>query len=233
MSFLIGLLMISGLAQAADPANCPDRVEVQDNTQIQLLWSPFTETCFLSLVPYDAYIDLLYRDYLFITDGLFMVFNSYGAGNDESTLTGAREFYMFPRPNPELSYRWIPDLKQLEVTHVTGDKFLFDTRKARLLSITRAQVTVADEVLPDNKGGVEISNFQGLLLDVGFKKGSAASGNPNGTAVMKDGVGNTCSVKNNEIFVYNSTGDNAVKFTDKELNTFLKKRCPRLKLPSL
>src|SRR3989338_6814810 len=42
--------------------------------------------------------DLIYKAYGFFSDGMLMVFNSYGDGEDSNpNLTSAREFYFFPR----------------------------------------------------------------------------------------------------------------------------------------
>ncbi|WP_415063620.1 hypothetical protein [Bdellovibrio sp.] len=231
MSFLFGLLMMVSSVYAADPTTCPDIVERQDNTQVQMIWSDATNSCFFSVHPMDGYVDLVYRDFLFSTEGLFMVFNSYGPG-DESQTTAAREFFMFPRPLSDIKFKWNFDAQELEVTHVTGDKFIFDTRKARLKSISgAASVKVADYVEPGNRGGVEITNYQGLLLDGGFKIGSAPTGNASNSSVMKDSVGKTCSIRNSELFKYTSDGDVIFKYSENTFPAFIKKRCPQLKAP--
>lgn len=230
MSVLFSLLMWVGFAHAQDPANCPYIVERQEGTQIQQIWSEGSQSCFFSVYPLDAYYDLVYRDHLFTSEGMFMVFNSYGQG-PESETTGAREFFFLPRPQTQFVFNWNFDAKELEVTHVSGDKFIFDSRKARLKSISRAQVTVADEVNKLNKGGIEINQYQGLLLDGGFKIGSAPTSVSSGTSVFKDGVGSQCSVKNHEVFKYTSDGDVIFKYSDNTLPGFLQKRCPKLKMP--
>ncbi|MEK2647257.1 hypothetical protein [Bdellovibrio sp. BCCA] len=230
MSFLIGLLMMTGVARAVDSAKCPDIVERRDGTQIQQIWSSSTESCFFSIHPLDGYVDLTYRDYMLGNDGLFMVFNSFGPG-DESKTTAAREFFMFPRASEAYSYKWDDNARELEVTHVTGDKFVFDTKKARLKSVTRANVKVADYIEPNNRGGVEVSNFQGLLVDSGFRVGNSPTSNSNGSSLIKDAAGKSCTVKNYELFKYTSDGDVIFKFDDKALSAFLQKRCSQLKFP--
>lgn len=228
MSWIFGLLMISGWAHAEDPATCPYFVERQEGTQIQQLWSEGSQSCFFSVTPLNAYVDLIYRDHLLTSDGLFMVFNSYGEG-PESETTAAREFYLFPRVAKQFFHRWDTDKKELEITHVTGDKLVFDSRKARLKSMTRAQVTVANDVEVGNRGGVEISNYQGLLLDGGFRVGSSPTTDPRGRSIIKDKSGGQCSVSNKEVFRYTSDGDVIFKFSDSEFLTFLKQRCQKLK----
>lgn len=230
MSLVFGFLMMVGLAHAQTPADCPDAVERREGTQIQQQWSDGSQTCFLSVSPLDGYVDLTYRDHLFTSDGLFMVFNSFGQGPDSGT-TAAREFYMFPRTQSKMTYSWDDDEKELTVTHITGDKFVFDSRKARLKSMSRAQVTVADYVEPQNRGGIEITNYQALLLDGGFQMGNAPTADPNGKSKFIDAKGVSCQIGNREIFKYTSDGDVILKHSDKSLWTLLKSRCPKLKLP--
>lgn len=230
MSVLFSLLMLLGFAHAQGPESCPDIIERQEGTQIHQTWSEGSQTCFFSVSPLDAYYDLIYRDHLFTSDGLFMVFNSYGPGAESET-TGAREFYFLPRPLSQFVFIWNFDAKELEVTHVSGDKFIFDARKARLKTISRAQVTVADEVNKINKGGIEITRYQGLLLDGGFKMGSAPTSVANANSVIKDSSGASCRVKNQEVFKYTSDGDVIFRFSDTTLPGFLKNRCPQLKKP--
>ncbi len=159
-----------------------------------------------------------------------MVFNSYGPG-DESQTTSAREFYLFPRVKENFSYTWNDSINELEFINVTGDKIIFDSRKGRLKSISGGNVTVADYIEPTNRGGIEITNYKGLILDGGFKIGSAPTGDSSGTSTMTDVLGNTCKLKNTEVFTYSSNGDVIFKFTDKALATYLKTRCKNLKLP--
>lgn len=230
MSFLLGLFLTLNFAQAATEQDCPDLVERRDEIQFQQVWSSDTQSCFFSVTPRDAFVDLVYRDYLFSSSGLFMVFNSYGPG-DEAQTTAAREFYMFPRSNGGYQYAWDDENRELKVMHVTGDTFTFSYKKAKLKSISRAQVIVSDDVLATNKGGVEITNYGGLLFDGGFKLGSSPTGNATGLSKFTDATGKSCSVRNKEVFDYLSTGDIQFRYTDSELASFLKTRCPGLQFP--
>lgn len=228
MNLLLNLLAFLNISNAAE-IDCPYFVERVDGTQIQQLWSASSNSCFFSISPRDAYVDLIYRDYMLTSDGLFMVFNSYGEG-DESRTTAAREFYTFPRLNYEkgFTHRWDREKDELIVTSVTGDRFVFEVKKAHLKSIERARVVVADYVEPKNRGGVEIYNFQGLLLDGGFAMGRAPTSSASGSSVFTDKNGKTCKVTNREVFKYTSTGDIIFKFDDPSLKKFLQTRCPSL-----
>lgn len=230
MSFLVALLTTLSLSQAAEPPECTDIVERSEGTQVQRIWTESSQSCSLSIHPMEAYYDMIYRDYSFSSDGLFQVFNSFGMGDDSSD-TGAREFFMFPRPNKFVSHRWDYDNKRLIVTNITGDEFVFDTRKARLMSISRGVVKVANNVERTNKGGVEFENYPGVILDGGWAFGSSPTGRRNGSSIFTDSKGKKCTVKNSDIFKYTSSGDVIFKYaSDSSLKNFLTARCPALSL---
>ncbi|MBI5203132.1 MAG: hypothetical protein HY925_16195 [Elusimicrobia bacterium] len=155
---------------------------------------------------------MVYRDYAFFSDGMLMVFNSYGDGEDTRRFTSAREFYFFPRANaPDVDLD--PAAPSVVVTMANGDRVTFNTDDAQIASVGR--------------GGVEFPSYNGLMLDVGFRMGELPSGLPNGDATFRSAYGQTCTVKNKELFTY-ASGDRALKMTDAELSLWLKTRCPGL-----
>ncbi|QDK37838.1 hypothetical protein [Bdellovibrio sp. NC01] len=226
-SILLLALPMTSFAQQAPSQNCPDVVDRRGSIQLQQMASGDNKKCYISIHNFKQN-ELVYRDYMFTNDGGFMVFNSFGNG-PEDEFTGAREFMMFPRPVAQ-SYKWNDDARRLEVTDVTGTTYSFDYEDAELKSSDKATVKVASEVADSNKGGVEISKFQGLLMDSGFTKGHAPTSSKNGISVFTDKTGKTCKVKNSSVFNYTSDGDNNFKFDDKALVTFLKANCPKLTL---
>ncbi len=230
MSFIISLLATLTLTQAAEPVECSYIVERSEGTQLQRIWTDSTQTCTLSIHPMEAYYDMIYRDYSFSNDGMFQVFNSFGPGEDSSD-TGAREFFLFPRSQSYVTHTWDTTNQRLIVVNVTGDEFVFDTRKARLMSISRGVVKVASAVEPKNRGGVEFEKFPGVILDGGFSLGASPTGKKNNSSVFQDAKGKKCSVKNSEIFKYTSSGDAVFKYrSDSSLKTFLQGRCAGLSL---
>lgn len=226
-SVLLTLIPLSSFA-AFDPATCPDKVERRGSIQIQQTVSGDNNGCFLSVHNFKQ-DGMVYRDFLFTTDGEFMVFNSFGNG-PEDQFTGAREYYMFPRTAKGITYNWNDDTRHLDVTDMTGAVYSFDYEDSSVTSISKAQVKTAPDVVDTNKGGVEITKFQGLLLDGGFAKGHAPTGVADNSSTFTDKNGKTCKVKNSSIFKYTSDGDNSFKFDDKGLATFLKANCPKLSL---
>lgn len=220
------LLLLGSSQSFATMAGCADKYEILDGTTIQTT-SGNTE-CFISIHPRNTY-NLTYRDFLFDNVGLFMVFNSYGSGpNSEST--GARDYYFFPRKTKTLSYQYDAATKQLSVQSPSGKVFVFDTEKTILLSISNTTFVTDYSINPHNKGGIEITQNDGLYLDLGFQRGESPSQNPNRKITFKDGKQNNCLVKNSSVFNYTQDLDVIFKYDDSQLSKFLKRACSNLKL---
>ncbi len=180
--------------------------------------------CFVSIDPENT-MSMVYRDYAFFSDGMMMVFNSYGP-QEGPTMTSAREYYFFPRSG-------LPLLKMdakagtVAVIMADGGRATFTAPTAQIAALDRGDVTVSPSLARSARGGVEITHYRGLLLDAGFRLGELPSGLPNGQSTFYTAAGQTCTVTNSEIFAY-SGYDNSFKFNDAALSAFLKKRCPAL-----
>ncbi|MDE2491173.1 MAG: hypothetical protein KGM24_10015 [Elusimicrobia bacterium] len=180
-------------------------------------------TCFVSIHPMNA--DMVYRDYAVFSDGMLMVFSSYGAGEGPD-MTSARSFYFFPR-------RGLPRLETdkaagtVRVVMADGGVATFDPATAQIAGLDRGAVTVSPRIARDDDGGVEIPEYRGLMLDAGFRLGELPAGRPNAASTFRSAEGQTCTVTNSEIFAYKS-GNPVLKFDDAGLSAFLKTRCPGL-----
>lgn len=209
--------------------NCEEVLERRDNTKI----STFTNStggCYMSVMPFNVK-NMTYRDYLFDEKGLMMIFVSYGDGPD-SEMTGAREYYLFPRVQSIPHSFWQAD-NRLLVRHPSGTEFVFESNTGDLGSMSPGQVEVDPFFDPSRKAGIEIKKFEGILLDVGFTMGRSPSSQSGRSSQFKDSSGNTCTVKNTEVFKYTRGGDSSFKFLDdKSLQSFLKSRCPRILWPT-
>lgn len=182
------------------------------------------ETCYLSVNPADVN-HMVYRSFLFSNFGALMVFNSYGDGNG-SQYTGARLYYFFPRvqmPNLIVGNNNVVTIS----TSTPSVQLDFDSQTAKAVYISGGEITEAQEIRPDNKGGVEIDKVNALMLDVGYKAGADPATDLNANSVFKDHLGNSCQVKNNEVFKMNGD-DVEIKFDDAELKKILATRCPTL-----
>jgi hypothetical protein len=236
ITVLLAATWSAGVAHAAPldrgefPTQCTDSDVVVQNAKASSSWDPQAQSCLLGIDPQDA-LSLIYRSYLFNEQGLLMVFNSYGDGPD-SQMTGARDFYFFPRR--QMPVFRDPGNGTIEVRLPNGDQAVFSGKDASIVSMGRADVKVAPEVSPDNRGGVELTLRQGIVLDCGFAIGNQPETRPQGSSVFKDAKGHSCTVKNNEVFSYFSDGNIAIRFkTDHELSIYLQTRCPELDISSL
>ncbi len=171
--------------------------------------------------------NLIYRSYTFFSDGLMMVFSSYGDGEDSNpNLTSAREFFFFPRTGA-LALDMDRAAGAVSVVMSNGGRVHIDPATAQIRSFDRGAVTVSPRIDPAERGGVEIASYSGLVLDAGFRMGESPSGRPNADSTFRDAQGRTCTIKNNELFAY-ANGDHELKFTDAELSAWLRTRCPKL-----
>ncbi|MBI2386803.1 MAG: hypothetical protein HYV14_12410 [Elusimicrobia bacterium] len=171
--------------------------------------------------------DLIYRSYGFFSNGLLMVFNSYGDGEDNNpNLTSAREFYFFPRTGA-LSLEMDKTAGTVSVVMADGGRVVIDPATSQIASLDRGSVVVAPRIDPADRGGVEITSYQGLMLDAGFRMGESPAGRPKADSTFRDAFGHLCTVKNTEIFAY-ANGDHELKHTDAQLSAFLKTRCPNI-----
>jgi hypothetical protein len=208
---------------------CTTGIYAADQIEIQSNWDATAKSCTVSVNPQDAE-NLIYRSFLWDETGLFMVFNSYGSGPDD-TMTGARDFYLFPRKGLPAFREAQPGV--IELRSASGEIFQFATQNEALTGLEGGDVSVSSSIATSNAGGVEITQFQGVLLDCGFELGNQPETNMNGTSTFRDPQGNKCTVTNSEVF--QMSGENPIlKYsTDAALATFLKTRCPSLNVVDL
>ena len=181
--------------------------------------------CFISITPVDTN-GLVYRSYGIFSDGMLLVFNSFGDSEDTAKDTGAREFYFFPRAQaPVLSID--ASAPSVSATLPDGGTLTFDPATAQPSATDRGSVKAAAKVDRANKGGVEFPAYSGLMLDAGFRMGELPSMRPGAESVFRDANGRTCPVKNSEVFTYGG-GDRSFRFDDAGLKAFLAGRCPAL-----
>jgi hypothetical protein len=223
---VISLLILASPQVFAAPG-CLDKFEVFDNTSVQMLPNKKTG-CFLTVSPRTTQ-GLVYRSFLFDNTGLFMIFDSLGNG-PESEATASRELYFFPRKTNEVSYRYDSPTQSLRVKTPSGKVFVFNTKKAILVSATNSTLAIDYEVNGKNNGGLEIIKNDAFYLDLGYKIGQSPSQDPKDSISFKDTKNNSCIVKNSDVFNYTSDQDVIFKYEDAQLIRFLKTSCPHLKL---
>jgi hypothetical protein len=227
MSICVSLCLLGPSVHAADePEECDSYLRRIKNIQLHRDFSS-DGLSYFAVHPYDS-DGLVYRDFLTNPSGLFMVYNSYGEGPD-SDMTGAREFYFFPRVKKCIDYTVDPETQKIKVHLANGDYFVFDQDTASIEGAENGTVEVSKNVNTYNNGGVEFSSYGGLMLDVGFALGSVPSDNQTGNSIFRDEYGTTCNVRNTSIFMY-SNNQASFKFSDRQLKNFLSKKCPQLRV---
>lgn len=223
---LATLLVFAKPTQASEfvGGKCERILTHSENIQVGRFWYPDAQRCYMDIHPMDV-TEQIYRDYLFTNEGQLMVFNSYGDG-EISKSTGARVYYLFPRKYdyPDVAFE---ENRDVTVRLISGHLVRYDATTMKIASVSGLQFTEDKRIRNDNKGGVELSPTQGLLLDIGFAIGKSPGDDPNQVVQFKDFKGNTCRVKNKDVFNY-KTEDPVFKFTDAELQVFLKKSCPKI-----
>lgn len=226
MNIILAFLFTTQLWAAQDPTDCPETVERRASLQVQVLPSAVTGACYLSVKNWKD-LDMVYRSYIISSEGEVMIFSSFGPGDDDS-LSGAREYYFFPRPQAVPRFVWNDSQNRLEVATTSGSRLYFDYVTGEITGMDKAQLKVSSDITPKNQGGFEVVSYRGLSLDAGFKVAGAPSGDRHNYSTFRDDQGRTCRVRNDEIFKYYKDDDVLLKFTDSELSGFLKKRCPGL-----
>lgn len=179
--------------------------------------------CFVTTVPMIGYH---YRSPKFHSEGRFMIFNSY---ENESASDGARSFFLFPRTR-------LPFLEEKDdhiVFHSATDgiALLYAKEGYKILGMTGGDLIQDPKIHPNNKGGIEIRNVQALVLDTGFLLHEDPTSEPNRTAHFIDMKGNRCAVKIRDVFRYENVDNPRFKFTDAQLKTYLKTKCPKIVVP--
>lgn len=225
------LLIIFLSAQSATAeftrAKCQDVLTGNDVIQVSRNWNATTRLCYISVHPRDV-VDLKYRDYYFDNTGFFMVFNSYGAG-DESKTAGARGFYVLPKILEYPDYSFEPN-NDVIVKMVSGHEFRISGKDFSVVSLSDG--TFSEKPLsPKNEGGIEIALKKGYWLDSGFRLGGLRLQNPNNkTKVQSANSTGSCSLVNKYFLNYSQDGDFVLKYTGPTLTEALQKKCPQIKL---
>lgn len=187
------------MAQEELLQNCPDVVQSFSNIQIQQLFSSSGKRCYLRIHPRDAVNDLIYRDYLLTNDGLFLVFNSFSK-DFSNTSDGAREFFFYQQTFNGFS--WLVEDSSLILNGFGKKIFKFSLKTAQLESLSDAVIQVADKVIPENRGGVEILQNAEPFIDAGFQLGQPPSSNRKNKSVLRNSKNDVCTLLNTRIFDY-------------------------------
>jgi len=228
VTFTIFFSAIQGFASPnnSDLADfCPRRLESYGNLQIQQTLSQDKTLCFLGFHPRDAYLTLIYRDYLLISDGSLLVFNSLSP-DEGPTSHGAREFFLYQ--DSFSGYSWTLSGNTLEVKGWAGKTLKVSIDTAQLLEVQGAQIKVDPEVHPRNQGGFEILISDFFFVDAGFKLGGAPSVDRKRSSTLQNSKGEKCQLPNSQVF---DVVDEVTNLKSKtELQAAAQRRCPTFRV---
>lgn len=233
--FLVALGVVgtaSGLQAVTSTAPCPEQAVHQGRISARV-YQMKSGQCLISVNDQES-VDV-YRSYSISSSGLFMVFNAFEMWGGTKESDGSRAYFFFPRKHAP-SFVEVPK-KGIRVHTVSGQEILFSGKTARIASMHGAKFSEDPEVIPDNRGGVELHSFQGIVLDTGWQLGDVGYSRKNRkrSSTFMDSQGRRCAVINQEIFAYD-TGKAEVELkheTDAELAEFLSEKCPELDLSPL
>lgn len=219
--FLAVSLFLS-LAQAKTTAyECPATGEEKFGTTVIRTFYADIGLCSISISPRNAWQSLTYRDYSISSDGLFMVFNAYGSSGDFAV----RSYFLFPRVNEHITYRWDSSAKELIVTGVTGDEYVFDANTAQIKAVSGAKKMIVGPVSRKNRAGVEFQGYRGQILDVGYATGKDPSQDREGLSKYVQGA-KSCQIRNSAVFNYLADGDVQFKFEkDQNFKAVIQAQC--------
>ncbi|MFM6929260.1 MAG: hypothetical protein ACKOX6_12410 [Bdellovibrio sp.] len=219
--FILSALFVITAKAKTTAQECPRSSEEKYGTIVIRTFYPDVGLCSIGISPKDGWQSLTYRDFSISSDGLFMVFNSYGNSGDFSV----RDFMLFPRVSENVNYKWNDATRELIVTGVSNDTYTFNADTAQIKSISGAKKVTVGPVSHNNRGGVEILGYKGQILDIGYTAGQDPSQNKEGLSKYTSGT-SSCRIKNSAIFTYLNNGDIQFKFeSDKAFLPVIKNQC--------
>lgn len=178
------------------------------------------------------------RSFSFNKEGMVMVFVGSNDYDRMSKSTGSHTYRLLPfRESVQPTFTRVDD-NTIEGMSPYGYKVTFSAESGDVSAIEGFTVTTTplehfDEMVK-KKGGVEIKPEKGfLLIDYGWMTGSSAHAKIWSSPVVYDGMGNKCQIKNSDLAVQDPKDPDEVilKYkTNEDMEKFLKKRCPALRL---
>lgn len=217
---LTGLMGIFSTGPA--PSACPKGQIVQND--VSYYHGSFSSgECWLSYSKAKG-STMNYRSVLFTSDGSIMVFNSFD--ESDGVAHGSRVFTTFPRDRAP-TFEQLAD-GMLIRTSTEGFDWIVSASTKHVTRSSRATVTETTEVKLANRGGIEITNHDFLILDSDWMNHADPTSVPRRMSTFIDKNGTRCDVRNFEIFEIDPEGEHHLKFTDAELTVFLAQRCPAI-----
>ncbi|MCP4133818.1 MAG: hypothetical protein GY754_22810 [bacterium] len=177
------------------------------------------------------------RSYNFNRFGLLMVFVGTEDYEKFSRCTGSRCLQLLP-----VKKQVIPSFKDtgkgvVDAVLPGGRKAEFSSETGELLwlegfSVSLSPLEHMDKMIK-KKGGINIVPEKGsLLFDYGWRTGEMSISQLWRKSVIYDGYGNSCSIKNRDVFKRNPKDRDEVIFkydSNTKLKRFLRRKCPKIR----
>lgn len=234
---LVALFALAGsTASTARPEWCPNRAWERDHLRLSSHWHPHLEKCSVSVGRRDS--EAPARAFTFSGDGRLMVFDTYEPEDDSGRtllegdpdyerfntfdrVTAARVFWLFPRVS-ELEVQIARHSVVVGLTN--GGRLVFDTLTGRIAQGEGVALEQAKHVERGQAGGVELSGFDGLVLDAGYRLGGDPTSLRARSSVVYDAHGGACDLPNRIAFRYGPKGEPTLRFgTDADLLRYLRR----------
>lgn len=203
--------------------NCENFKNSYGVLSVQRLWSEDAKTCWISILPTDV-PELNYRQFIFSSDGGFLVFNSFGNGPAEQ-YTGARKYFFFPQTQNQLQFSVNESKKQFQVILPNQKKVGFKFDQTAPQSFESAKIQISGNIEPKNRGGLEFVSYDGVYMDCGFQMGQNPTANPYRFCQFFDAKRTSCRIQNQQLFDYSDNGDVFVRSED-EIKATVLRLCP-------
>jgi hypothetical protein len=178
------------------------------------------------------------RSYSFFSNGRIMAFIGTDDYEFMSQSTGSRSFHLLPFKNQTAASYEPPSGDEINVKLPSGYKAVFSSEKGDIVSIEGFKVNLQPiehfDIMVKKGGGIDIKPEKGnIVIDYGWRTGGMSISQLYRSSVIYDAEGNTCQVKNSELYIVDPKDTDEVIFKIKnnsELDIFLKKRCPMIKM---
>jgi endogenous inhibitor of DNA gyrase (YacG/DUF329 family) len=219
MSFLFIVIFFQGQSLAA--SKCPDYHGNYGNAK------NYQNFACIIMISSDKADTTSYRTINLSQQGQLQVFNSF-PGTTNSNSTGSHDYYLLPYRTDENTIVG-HDENEISILLRSGVTLTFD--KNGRMSSPDLVMKVDDKINSSNQGGIEIQKYKkGLVVDLGWKRGSAPAKDPQTKVKISDKNGVTCTFLNSELHTF-SKYDFVLKYkTNEEFYNFLSKKCSQLDL---
>ncbi|MCC7442613.1 MAG: hypothetical protein IT285_13335 [Bdellovibrionales bacterium] len=150
--------------------------------------------------PEESTEEIAARGHVLRDTGAWQIQNSYPNQPTLSMATSARMYFLFPRVRRPTA-TVLPD-GGVRVRTASLMEFELDPATGLIRSMTGGTYSENAQVTTTNNAGVTLTGFDGIRLDVGYRRGAAPHERPDARSTFTDAAGRTCRVGNREIFNY-------------------------------